>query len=785
MKTTKKFIAALLAVTLVFVLFSCNDAPHVHTFSEDWSSDETYHWHKATCGHTEEVSGKAEHTFEEVTVDSTCTEEGKKSKVCSVCGYEKNVTVIPKSHHLDENLKCSNCGKFIVKDLSEFNKVATYLSKTSVEKPVIVLAKGEYKISAPYTINIANLTIEGEDGAIIVIADDYKPSEDKNTYGAVNLTGSKNTIKNITFKISEALSSSSLYLLTGRGQGLAVENSKFLIEAENEGGIKYYVCNGIAIGCSEFSIKNCTFTNFNMAIALGDIGAQTKAEITGNKFTGNTYDIEIVDYPSQDSPYFTEEKCKELSKGNNNCKVWFDDYNDNFYFEVIGDNVTYLAYAEDSLKGLLEKGGNIRIESTIKIDGANTVEKPVILDMNQNTLSLGTSGSITIKDSLTVLNSGSKQSALTITGAVAKVGDASSFDGTYYTTLEAAIDAVGAEGTVSLLGNCSLSTIVNVNKSFTLKMEGKTVTSGEEEKGEKEEEVGGICINGDAVITVTGSAGKQELFILGAWDKGTTKSNRDGKYTHADAAVAPAEDEPTFYSTLHDAVLAGKGGETVYLLCDASGSGLETKDESSGSALTIDFNTHTYTMTSTAVGDYPTQAMHWGTSTGALILKNGTFKVAENIPSEETSTSKKFNMAMQCYRPLTITNMTLDFTNVPIEKYDESYREKYPEYVGKEKAQFNCYKDATFENCTIKLSSESRKGMTVGANIKLVNTTLDGYANFEEAKGHKLIVDSASEITKEVVSYFDSTASKTYKVNKQIVENTTTYTLTVETTSGN
>lgn len=45
-----------------------------HTYSEDWDSDETYHWHRATCVHTEEVSDKAEHSFQ--------------NGVCEVCGYE-------------------------------------------------------------------------------------------------------------------------------------------------------------------------------------------------------------------------------------------------------------------------------------------------------------------------------------------------------------------------------------------------------------------------------------------------------------------------------------------------------------------------------------------------------------------------------------------------------------------------------------------------------------------------------------------------------------------------
>lgn len=65
--------ASLLALTL---MFSAACGGHTHTFADKWSNDETYHWHAATCEHTEEVSEKAPHTF------------GTDSK-CSVCGYEK------------------------------------------------------------------------------------------------------------------------------------------------------------------------------------------------------------------------------------------------------------------------------------------------------------------------------------------------------------------------------------------------------------------------------------------------------------------------------------------------------------------------------------------------------------------------------------------------------------------------------------------------------------------------------------------------------------------------
>ena len=52
-----------------------SEQTHTHTYSTEWSHDETFHWHAATCEHTNEISDKAEHTFV--------------NEICSVCGYEK------------------------------------------------------------------------------------------------------------------------------------------------------------------------------------------------------------------------------------------------------------------------------------------------------------------------------------------------------------------------------------------------------------------------------------------------------------------------------------------------------------------------------------------------------------------------------------------------------------------------------------------------------------------------------------------------------------------------
>ena len=68
-----------------------------HTYDAKWTSDDEYHWHKATCEHTAEVSGKAKHTAGEWIIDEAATYEkaGKRHKECEVCEKLLETEVIP------------------------------------------------------------------------------------------------------------------------------------------------------------------------------------------------------------------------------------------------------------------------------------------------------------------------------------------------------------------------------------------------------------------------------------------------------------------------------------------------------------------------------------------------------------------------------------------------------------------------------------------------------------------------------------------------------------------
>lgn len=73
---------------------------HEHTFSDDWTYDETYHWHASTCGHTEEISGKERHTFTEEDIEPTHVYQGYKLHKCTVCDYSYKTDYIDKLKYM-------------------------------------------------------------------------------------------------------------------------------------------------------------------------------------------------------------------------------------------------------------------------------------------------------------------------------------------------------------------------------------------------------------------------------------------------------------------------------------------------------------------------------------------------------------------------------------------------------------------------------------------------------------------------------------------------------------
>ena len=81
---------ALMLVLSLSVLTACNKDGK-HNFSEEWSNNETHHWHACADKGCKEVKDKAEHSWNggSVSVEPTTENEGTMVYTCTVCNREK------------------------------------------------------------------------------------------------------------------------------------------------------------------------------------------------------------------------------------------------------------------------------------------------------------------------------------------------------------------------------------------------------------------------------------------------------------------------------------------------------------------------------------------------------------------------------------------------------------------------------------------------------------------------------------------------------------------------
>ena len=134
-----------------------------------------------------------------------------------------------------------------------------------------------------------------------------------------------------------------------------------------------------------------------------------------------------------------------------------------------------------------------------------------------------------------------------------------------------------------------------------------------------------------------------------------------------------------YFATLTEAVKAAKDGDTIVLVKDSVGSGIglylnpgkdkDGNDQVKAKNLTIDFNGHTYEVSTPAVGSktYESQGFHleWagkGNSNYNVTFKNGTIAAAKDR-------DENLKLLIQNYCNLTLDNMVIDGRNL-VNAYD-------------------------------------------------------------------------------------------------------------------
>lgn len=128
-----------------------------HIFSEEWSTDDTYHWHVCTIEGCEEQSDKAEHSWDEgvMTLLPTHATAGNRKYTCKVCGKEKNESVAPEPQVDDVEW----ADAFLLQD---DNFVMTVVNNQGV---LLVKKRGGVVMTTdPQTVNVSQKYYTLEDG---------------------------------------------------------------------------------------------------------------------------------------------------------------------------------------------------------------------------------------------------------------------------------------------------------------------------------------------------------------------------------------------------------------------------------------------------------------------------------------------------------------------------------------------------------------------------------------------------------------------------------------------
>ena len=122
---------------------------HVHTYEENWTTNESSHWKKATCGHNDSFKDFDAHQFGDWydEVPSTETVAGSHKRKCSVCDYVET-EALPLAEHThtfandyssDDNYHwyAATCGHDVIeaKEAHQWTAWADVANSVSAEYP--------------------------------------------------------------------------------------------------------------------------------------------------------------------------------------------------------------------------------------------------------------------------------------------------------------------------------------------------------------------------------------------------------------------------------------------------------------------------------------------------------------------------------------------------------------------------------------------------------------------------------------------------------------------------
>lgn len=149
-----------------------------HTYSEDWESDDDYHWHVAICEHTDEISEKTAHTYEK---------QSNGNYVCSVCGHEMDGSSAGGGSSSADDIELKVGANYITLGATTYTEDGTEDSSSFITGVTYTApASGVYTFSIPTDCK-----------ALIYIYDSY------NTLYRLGYSGNTNTTYSVDFELAK------------------------------------------------------------------------------------------------------------------------------------------------------------------------------------------------------------------------------------------------------------------------------------------------------------------------------------------------------------------------------------------------------------------------------------------------------------------------------------------------------------------------------------------------------------------------------------------------------
>ncbi len=222
---------------------------HSHTIADEWSYDDTYHWHEASCGREAHRSSKGEHTYNE-------------GNVCTVCG-QVNPTV--------------TVAKIGDKNYATLADAMTYAvaGDTIVLKTDIPEAE-QVTVGKKVTLDMDSHTITSAVKQVFTVLDS----------GDLTITGN-GTIKGPTGDAAKNFDSYSMIYVTGTNAKLTVLNGTITAGGVGSDGMYgIYVADGGNVILGDADTKaGPTITTWFAAVGENNTTSPANITIYGGEYT--------------------------------------------------------------------------------------------------------------------------------------------------------------------------------------------------------------------------------------------------------------------------------------------------------------------------------------------------------------------------------------------------------------------------------------------------------------------------------------------------------------------